>query len=270
MAEDQELAGKSVLVTGASSGIGWETAVAFARKGARLALLARRQEKLAELARSLRPLGPEPLLLAADVRRCQDCASAVERTLAAYGRLDILVNNAGINEYRPFVKQSIESMESIIRTNVLGVLYMLRAALPPMLQQKQGHVVNIASLAGHLGVPGMAVYCASKFAIVGLTQALRTELYRTGVTLTAFCPGTVATPMAAEALKDPRVARMVRAKSPADVAERIVRACVRRTPEVLYGEMPGAVLKIARFFPRLSDWATYTAIRRYRPQAFRF
>lgn len=142
---------------------------------------------------------------------------------------------------------------------------MIHAVLPMMKKQGSGHIVNVASVAGHLGVPNMAVYCASKFGMVGLTQALRMELYKTGITLTALCPGTVATPMAEKALRNPKLAKRLRPKSADQVAELIVKSCVTKPPEIIYGEIPGTILKLTKFFPRLTDWLTYTAVKIYRP-----
>lgn len=262
-----ELKGSSVLITGASSGIGWETALAFGREGARVALAARRADKLEALARELRKAGAEALALACDVSDRLSVERAVGETAARFGSLDILVNNAGVLEFKRFEEQSIDSIEAVNRVNYLGVVYGIRAALPIMRRQGRGHIVNVASVAGLLGFPYMASYCASKFAVVGLTEALRRELYGSGITLTAFCPGSVDTPMTAGVLKESAIPSSLYAKTPRQAAERIVRASRRRSPEVIYGEAPGFVLRASKFLTRLSDWAIYAGFRKYHPLA---
>ena len=259
-----ELKDKVVLVTGASSGIGWSTALAFGRRGARLVLLARRRDKLAELAQKLRALGTQALEFPCDVSDPAQAAPAVDKAVAAWGRVDVLINNAGINEHVRFAEQSLENMDRIVRTNVLGAMYVISAVLGPMLRQRRGHIINVASIAGWRGLPYMSVYCASKFALVGLTEALRAELYGSGVTLTAFCPGGVDTPMAQKVLTSPKLRAFLRPKSPEDVAEKILRATLRRQPEVIYGEAPAAVVKLSKFFPKTVDWMAYRVYRSFR------
>lgn len=262
-----KIRGKVVLLTGASSGIGWDAALAFAERGAKLAVCARRADKLAELGRQIRKLGAECLELACDVSSRSDIDRTVESTLKKWGRVDALINNAGINEYRRFEDLSPEEGESIVRVNLLGAMHMTQAVLPAMRRQGDGHIVNVASIAGLHGTPFMAVYCAAKHGLVGFTEALRVELYGTGVTLTAFCPGTVDTPMMEKAFSDPKHVQGVRrlAKTSRQTALMIVRCVERRPPELIYGEVPGFVLKLSRFFPRLRDWLTHLVYRQVSP-----
>lgn len=257
-----ELAGRNVVITGASSGIGWSAALAYSAAGARVALLARRAEKLRELGDLVRARGGVSFEAACDVSDRGQALEAVRKARAALGPIDVLVNNAGVNEYLRFAEQDFAAVEEIVRVNFLGAAAMTYAVLPEMLERRTGHILNVASLAGLRGVPFMAAYCASKFALVGFTESLRVELYGTGVTLTAFCPGTVKTPMAEKALTDPAIARKLRIKTPEAVAERMVDATRRRLPEVVYGEVPGAVLKLAKFAPGFADWATHKVYSR--------
>jgi NADP-dependent 3-hydroxy acid dehydrogenase YdfG len=185
---------KVALVTGASAGIGEETARALAREGARLVLGARRTDRLDRLAAELLADGAETLSVALDVREVEDCEAFVSAALNRFGRIDILINNAGLARGRRFVAEGDErEWDEMIDTNVKGLLHMTRLALPEMTRQNSGHVVNLGSVAG-LGVyEGGSVYCASKWSVKAITQALRLELSGTDVRLTEICPGLVET-----------------------------------------------------------------------------
>ncbi len=261
-----ELRGKTVLVSGASSGIGRAVSRAFARAGFRVALAARRVELLEELAGSLRAEGAEILVLPCDVRNRRQTLEAVESVVSKWGRLDVLVNNAGVSKLDFFERQDLDAVEDIIATNLLGTIFSTHGALAHMRRQGQGHIVNVASIAGLTGLPWMAAYSASKFGIVGFTESLRRELYGSGITLTAFCPGTVDTAMAAEPLKDPKLRKTINPKSPDEVAEKILNAVRRRSPEVVFGEAPAFVLKVMKFFTRLNDWAMFRIFSKQQPQ----
>lgn len=261
------LTGQVVLITGASSGIGWATALEMAPFKPRLALAARRKDKLSELAAAIAPLDVEVLTLPLDVADSGQCRQAVDAVVQRWGRLDILVNNAGISATASFHRQTLAEIESVMRTNYLGAAALIHAALPHMLRQKKGHILNVASIAGIVGVPYLAAYGASKFALVGLTEALRREYYKTGVTFTAFCPGTVDTPMAREALDDEKLSQLTRPKTAAQAAGKIVSCCLDRTPLVLYGDAPGLIFRLSHFFPRFFDWAFHQVVSRMHPMA---
>jgi short-subunit dehydrogenase len=139
-----------------------------------------------------------------------------------------------------------------------------------MRRRKEGHIVNVASIAGLIGLPMMSAYCASKWALVGLTESLRRELYGSGITLTAFCPGSVDTPMTEAITRDPRMPRGVRIKTAEEVADKIVWATRRRARQVVFGEAPGALITASRFFTALTDWATYSLMRRLHPLGRRY
>ena len=262
----KDLAGKTVLITGASSGIGWETARAFARRGCRVALAARRKEKLTALASSLREMGTETLVISCDVRDRGQAKKAVEEVVRRWGRLHILINNAGISDLQSFDRQDLDRIEDVFNTNILGTVYTTHAALAHMRENGEGHIVNVSSMAGLVGVPWMAAYSSSKFAIVGLTEALRRELHGSGIRLTAFCPGTVDTAMTAEPLKDENLRKRVRPKTPEETADRIVWAVHNETPEVVFGEVPAFLLRMAKFFPRFTDCAMHRIFTRIHPE----
>lgn len=256
------LKGKTVLLTGASSGIGWATALELSRRGCRLALAARRKDKLEELAGLL----PEGTLTipwdVSDIGRAPELIAQVE---GRFGRLDVLINNAGIMSTKHFHEQDMSEVESVLQTNFFGAAALTRAALPHMLARQDGHIVNIASMAGVLGFPFMAAYAASKFALVGLTESLRREYRGTGVALSVFCPGSVLTAMTAASLADEKLGALARPKTLEQMARRIADCCAERSPEVLYGDAPGLLLRFGQWFPRLTDRLIHLTYTRAHP-----
>ncbi|HWH72949.1 MAG TPA: glucose 1-dehydrogenase [Methylibium sp.] len=185
-----------VLITGALTGIGRATAIAYARAGARLVVSGRRDEAGQALAAELRGLGAQAEYLRADVRREADVRALVEQTVERFGRLDIAVNNAGTEgELGPLTEQTTENYASTFDTNVLGVLLSLKHELRVMLAQGAGSIVNLSSVAGQVGFAGAAVYVASKHAVEGLTKSAALEGAAGGVRVNAVAPGPVATDM---------------------------------------------------------------------------
>lgn len=258
--------GQVALITGASSGIGWAAAHAFAAEGMRLVLAARRQRELDALARTL---PTEALAVAWDVADTAKAGKLVALAVERFGRLDTLVNNAGVMATRAFHEQDLSEVERVMRVNYLGAAALTQAALPAMLAQGRGHIVNVASLAGVMGMPFMAAYAASKWALVGLTESLRREYYGTGVTFTAFCPGSVDTPMVVDSLQDPELGRLARPKTAEQVARKLVKAVRERSPEVIYGDAPGFLVKIGKFIPGAVDWALHHTYARAHPLGHR-
>src|SRR5438105_9053874 len=188
------LKGAAVLVTGASSGIGEATALAFARRGARLALCARRLDRLQAVAERCRQGGAaEVVIRKADVSRSADARAFVATGLQQYDRIDVLVNNAGFGWRGRLTDMSQEEVEALIGTNLMGTIWTIQAALPHMVEAGSGVVINVASVVGFRAVPYSAVYSASKYAVVGLSHALRGELSGTGVKVSAVYPGTTDT-----------------------------------------------------------------------------
>lgn len=188
-----ELRGSVVVVTGASSGIGWATARAFAKAGSHVAIAARRQERLDRLAAEVRSLGRQALSVRCDVRDPAQVESLREQVRQAYGRCDVLVNNAGIAGQGLFASESLEAVQAVVETNLMGVLYCTMAFLPMMEAAGRGHVVNIASLAGRFAIPGAAVYSATKHAVVAFSESLHFEVSPRGILVTSVNPGLVAT-----------------------------------------------------------------------------
>lgn len=185
-----------VLITGALTGIGRATALAFAAEGARLAVSGRREEAGHALAAELRGMGVEAEFIRADVRFEAEVRQLVEQTVARFGRLDIAVNNAGTEgQLGPVADQTTDNYESTFTTNVLGTLLSLKHEMRVMQGQGSGAIVNVSSMAGHVGIAGASVYVASKHAVEGLTKAVALEGAPIGVRVNAVAPGPVATDM---------------------------------------------------------------------------
>lgn len=182
-----------VLITGGSSGIGAALAVAIAKYGAKVAICARRQDKLEEVAQRIREAGGTPLVIVADVSKKAEAERAVQSAIDNFGGIDILVNNAGRGNVSSIEDTTQEQLESIFSLNVYSLWYTTAVALPVMKAQKRGHIINIASFAGKGGFPYSSVYIAAKHACVGFTAALRSELLDTGVEATVICPLNVQT-----------------------------------------------------------------------------
>ena len=191
----QSCRGVTALVTGASSGLGRLLAVRFAREGAKaVALVARRTDLLEDVAREVAAAGAEPLVLACDVAERAAVFAAAERALAKLGAVDVLVCNAGYGRHRRFVDWDLDDIERMVQVNFLGTVYWTKAILPSMVARRRGWVVFMASVAGKLGVPLESVYAASKFAMVGLAEAVSVEVEDDGVHILTVCPGAIRTP----------------------------------------------------------------------------
>ncbi|QLH09792.1 SDR family NAD(P)-dependent oxidoreductase [Candidatus Nitrosotenuis sp. DW1] len=180
--------GKTVVITGASSGIGAASCIEFAKKGANLALVARRKEKLEELEKTLTKLGIDTLVCACDVSDKEQVQKMSSQVIEKFGKVNVLVNDAGFAIYGAISDLSIEEIESQMKTNYFGMIYCIKNFLPKMLEQKSGHIVNVASVAASFGLPGIASYCASKFAMLGFSEGLKHELKGTGIGITVVSP----------------------------------------------------------------------------------
>ena len=192
---------KSVVVTGASSGIGHDVALAFGEQGAQVALLARRRVQLEELATKINKAGGKALALDCDVTDRARVFWAIEQVKEAFGKVDILINSAGLLIAETVEEMRPEDLEKMMAVNVFGALNAMQAVLPVMRKAKSGNIVNISSLAGRRGVSPLGGYSSTKFALVGMTEALRVELFNTGIKVSLVMPGVIDTPMARNALK---------------------------------------------------------------------
>ena len=182
------LRGKVVVITGASSGIGAASALEFAKKGASIALVARTRKKLETLQSSLEKLSIKTLVCECDVSQKSQVQKMSNEVIEKFGTIDVLVNNAGFAIYGQVADLSIEQIESQMATNYFGMVYCTKQFLPKMLENNSGHIVNVASVAASFGLPGIASYCASKFAMLGFSEGLQHELRGTKVGVTVVSP----------------------------------------------------------------------------------
>jgi short-subunit dehydrogenase len=213
---------KTVVITGASSGIGRAAALEFARRGAHLVLAARRQELLDDVATACRNLGVECRTVVTDVTLRADC----EHLIDVAGKIDVLVNNAGFAIFDPIESAKPDDLEAMMQTNYFGTVWCSQAVLPQMLARREGTIVNVASIAGIMGYARMGGYCATKFALMGFSETLRDEVLGRGVRVAMVCPGTVETQffVKAERGKMPGASRLILAIKPEHVARVIVRS----------------------------------------------
>ncbi|WP_199753406.1 SDR family oxidoreductase [Luteimonas cucumeris] len=230
---------KVIAITGASSGIGEATALRLAEHGARLALGARRTERLEALAARIRDCGGDALVQPLDVTRRDQVERFIDNTVATYGRLDVLVNNAGVMPLSRMVDLKVDEWERMVDVNIKGVLYGIAAALPVMQAQHAGHIVNVSSVAGRHVFPTAAVYCASKFAVHALSEGLRQESPFMRVTVIA--PGAVESELTGT-ISDPVMKKEVdevfrRDLLPADAIARAIAYAIGQPDDVDVNEL---------------------------------
>jgi short-subunit dehydrogenase len=262
----RELDNQVVLITGASSGIGEALAVELASRGSRVALMARRTERLEGVAQKIRAAGGHALVLAADVTRDGDLEAAVDKTVATYGRLDAAVANAGFGVNGPLVRLSLDDYRRQMETNFFGLLRTIYASVEE-LKKTRGLLVLIGSVSGYVGLPGSSAYAASKFAVRGLAESITDELYPFGIAVTQINPGFIETDIRsldnhgrASGVDDPVPPwlQMPRAQA----ARRIARAMRARRRELVLTRHGKAGVLVARHAPWLLHLATRLSARR--------
>jgi uncharacterized protein len=243
-----KLSGKTVVITGASSGIGRAAALEFARRGADVVLAARRREKLEEAAAECRRLGVKATAVVTDVTVREDC----ERLIAAVPRVDILVSNAGFGIYNPIEHADAHDLESMMQTNYFGAVYCTKAVLPQMLERRDGAIVIVSSITGIMGFASMGGYCASKFALNGFAEALRSEVIGRGVRVSMVCPATTDTDFfqTAEREKMPGASRMMLAMKPEKVARAICDAAADGRYRRILPLFAVVYMRFKEIFPR--------------------
>ena len=242
---------KVVLITGASEGIGAACAGAFGKRGARLSLMARSEEKLRAAG------GPDALVTAGDVTLPEARQAAVERTLDRFGAVDILINNAGMGLYAPAWDTPLEDARRLFELNFFAPLGMAQVVAPHMRKRGAGMLVNVSSLAGKVTLPWFTLYSASKYALGSLTDGLRMELARDGIHTMTVCPGYVRTDFQRHALGDgppPKIARRkASAITPEQCAEAIARGVERGARTVMAPKAGWLLVLAERLFPSLVD-----------------
>jgi NADP-dependent 3-hydroxy acid dehydrogenase YdfG len=238
----KRLDGRIALVTGASSGIGEATAIALAEAGAKVAIAARRKDRLQALASRLAPLGAEPLVLEADLLDEHVAQGIVADTERHFGKLDILVNNAGVMYLEPVAEADLGRWRRMLELNVLSLIASTQAALAGMRSRRDGHIVNVSSTAGRIANPNAAAYSATKFGVVAFSEALRREVYADNIRVSVIEPGVVQTELrdhighAATQASLNAWASNMRQLQPEDVADAIV-FCVSRPAHVNVNEI---------------------------------
>jgi len=259
----REFHNRVALVTGASRGIGRATALALARAGAHLVLVARRSTPLGQVAAEVRALGREALPLSADVAEEEQARDAVRRAIAHFGRLDILVANAGAYIRSPIRDLKVETLRQSLAVNFYGSVYPVLEALPHMLERGSGHIVLVTSMDGKKGIPPDAPYVAAKFALGGFGDVLRQELHGTGVGVSILFPGRVDTPMIAD-LEVPWISAKI---PPEAVARAILQAIRRNRAEVIVPFQARLLYWVQCCAPKLADWVVRTFHLEGRPKA---
>lgn len=248
---------KVVIVTGASSGIGRETALAFAREGARVVLAARTEAKLREVADALPDLRERFLVVPADVTNDEDVRRLAATAVAKLGRVDILVNNAGIGMRAPVADMPIADVRSVMEVNFHGPLRCIQAVLPHMQRQGAGQIVNVGSVLSMVVTARNSAYCASKFALLALSDSLRLELHGTGIEVISVLPAYTDTPFFDHMYRYGGPTRMspFKGQHPAKVARAILRGCARHKRQVVLTVSSRLAICLRRFAPRLLDFA---------------
>lgn len=236
-----DLSNKVVLVTGASSGIGEATARELAREGAMVVITARRRDRLDRLEARIREAGGDVLSIAADVTRRADVDAVTRAAIEHFGRVDVLFNNAGVMPLSFMRNLHVEEWDEMIDVNLKGLLYFIAAALPDMLKRNEGHIINVASTAGHRVFPAGAVYCATKFGVRAISEGLRAELHpETKIRVTIISPGIVATELAQritdEQVKNRPMVERLTPLQPEDIARAVIYA-IEQPPHVDVNEI---------------------------------
>ncbi len=251
----RDFRGSRILITGASGAIGRCLAEQAAREGARLALVARSADKLQELAGTLAALGTEVLVLPADVTSEHDRQHVLSAVVERFDGLDVLINNAGVGSFGRFAECSEEILRQVMEVNFFAPAELIRLAIPVLRYGRQPAVVNIASLCGRRGLPAWSEYSASKFALCGLTEALRGEMVRFGIDVLLVEPGSTRGGLIQHLLRNRgrHALDLSKGMSPEKAAAGILRALKKNRTETVLGWDARWILGANRFLPRLVD-----------------
>jgi short-subunit dehydrogenase len=240
-------ANQVAIITGASSGIGWELAKTLSAQGCAVGLLARRKDRLDALVQEIQAAGGKAACAGADVSDRAQTIAAILALREQLGPVDLLIANSGVGVPTTLEPLNIDEVEVMFKVNTLGVVYAIEAVLPEMLQRGKGHLAAISSLASYLGMPGESGYCASKAAVNVYMEGLRVQVRRRGITVTTICPGFIETPMTAvNTFKMPFLMKADRA------AHLIVRALKKKKKVYNFPWQTMMLMRIAGWLP---DWA---------------
>jgi NAD(P)-dependent dehydrogenase (short-subunit alcohol dehydrogenase family) len=255
---------KVVIVTGASSGIGLETALAFAREGARVVLAARNEAKLREVVDAHPGWRDRFLVVPTDVTKDEDVRQLVAATMAEFGRIDILVNNAGVGMRAAFADTPLDDVRSLMDVNLYGPIRCIQAVLPQMRQQGAGQIVNVGSVLSMVVATRNSAYCASKFALLAVTDTLRIELHGTGIEVISVLPAYTDTPFFDHMYQYGGPARQspFTGQHPAKVAQALLRGCARHKRQVVLTVSARFAIWLRRLCPSLLDFAVRRSAQR--------
>ncbi len=245
----RNIAGLRTIVTGATSGIGRALAIELVRQGAYVLAMGRRKERLLEL-ESVVATADRFAWLAGDVTKAADRAAAIDLCRTRFGGLDALVNNAGIGALGPFAEADEQRLRRVMEVNLFAPAEFIREALPQLRASRTPIVINVGSVLGHRAVPGKSEYCASKFALHGLSDALRIELGREGIDVLLVSPSTTES----EFFETAGAAKSPRGMSAESVARRIVAGMRHGRREIILSAGGKALVWLDRLFPPLADW----------------
>jgi short-subunit dehydrogenase len=258
------LQGKVVVITGASAGIGKETALALGKERASVVVSARRTDRLQQIALQIEQAGGSALALTADVSDEAQVQKIVSEALNRFGRIDVWINNAGVGLYATLEETSAELMEKIWRTNFMSTFYGIRHVVPVMKRQKSGHIITVSSVVGKRATPLNAAYCSTKFGQVGLMESARMELKNFGIQCSLIYPGSTESEFI-EAQENP-AKRPVRRHGPVQTSEQVAKEIVKaiRNPKAeVMTQSYGRILTIMNSIsPGLLDWLISKTVKR--------
>lgn len=252
-----KLQGNTAIVTGASSGIGRETARQLTQAGSNVVLASRNGKLLEELAQELEPLPGRRLVVPTDVSDREQVNAMVDRTIQEFGSIEVLVNNAGVGLNAPIADGSLENIRYVFEVNLFGAIYCIQAVTPHMKERRRGAIVNVSSVMGRLAGPYNGAYSATKAALNALTDSMRPELEPLGIAVTVIYPGYTITgfhPNSLSEVKMPPRSRLVRGVGPEAVARTIVQAVRKGRREAYVSLSDAAGVTIKDFSPRLVEW----------------
>jgi short-subunit dehydrogenase len=249
---------KVVFITGASSGIGEALAIEFAKRGAALGLLARREDVLKDLVAKVESAGGKALALPADVTDASAVKEAAERLKEKFGRIDVLIVNAGIGGTSDTRAMDVDHITKIIKTNLIGAVNSVAAVVPTMLDQQSGHIVAISSLAGYRGLPKSSAYCASKAGMTAFFESVRVDLMGSGVDVSTISPGFIKT-----SLTSGRANKMPYLMELEDGVKKIMRAIEKRKKFYAFPWQLATLVRVALVFP-VSLYDKFISKRNYR------
>jgi len=249
---------RAAIITGASSGIGWETAIELAKRRYAVYLAARRTDRLETLAQRCRTAGGDPRIVPTDVTDQAQVERLVATAHSDFDRVDVMVNNAGFGVHARVAETTDDQMRRIFDVNFFGVFYGCKAVAPVMVRQRSGHIFNVSSVIGKHGTPFNGAYCATKFAVCGLTDSLRVEMIPFNVRVTAVCPGLTDTEFFGKVegrgdRKKISFEWLRTMQTPAYVARRIAQSVGKNVPEMVFTPGGKILTKISALAPRLAD-----------------